>query len=151
MENTQPQILLVEDDPALQNSIIEILESQNHFVAIAKTGHEAIEKTQKKFFNIVLLDIKLPDMDGIDVLSEIHKLNPEMKKMIITGYPSIDNSIKALNLGADAYLIKPVKPNLLLSKINELLKKQKEIEEMTEKEVSNWIKKRVRQIETADK
>ena len=61
-----------------------------------------------------MLDIKLPDMDGTELITKLHKANPQMIKIIITGFPSFDNAVKSLNLGADAYITKPVNSKELL-------------------------------------
>ena len=70
-----------------------------------------------------------------------------MMKIMITGYPSIENAVEALNLGADAYIIKPVKPEKLLVIIKEKLDEQSQAEKMTEEKVTEWVKTRVRKLE----
>jgi DNA-binding NtrC family response regulator len=68
-------------------------------------------------------------------------------KIMVTGYPSLKNAVEALNLGADAYVIKPVKPEKLLALIEEKLEEQREAEKMTEEKVTEWIKTRARKLE----
>ena len=70
-----------------------------------------------------------------------------MVKIMITGYPSVENAVEAVNLGADAYVIKPVKPEKLLWLIEEKLEKQRTADKMTEEKVTRWIKTRARKIE----
>ena len=77
----------------------------------------------------------------------MHKNLPKMMKIMITGYPSLENAVEALNQGADAYIIKPVKPEKLLALIEEKLEEQSQAEKMTEEKMTKWIKTRVRKIE----
>jgi len=77
----------------------------------------------------------------------MHENLPKMVKIMITGYPSLENAVEALNLGADAYIIKPVKPDNLLALIKEKLEKQIQAEKMTEEKVTEWIKTRALKLE----
>jgi DNA-binding NtrC family response regulator len=140
-------ILVVEDDKAILKSLKEILQSEDYSVDTAKTGKDALRKSQRKFFNLALLDIKLPDIEGTELLKTMHKKQPEMMKIMVTGYPSLENAVIALNQGADAYLIKPVKPEKLLDLIEDKLEEQSQAEKMTEGKVTEWIKTRARKIE----
>ncbi len=147
MTKKKASILIVEDDANICETLSTILQQKGYKTDTAKTGREAIEKSEAKFFNVALLDIKLPDMEGTKLLTIMHKNTPKMMKIMITGYPSLENAVEALNLGADAYIIKPVKPEKLLQLIEEKLERQQEAEKMTEKRVTEWIKTRVRKIE----
>jgi DNA-binding NtrC family response regulator len=86
-------------------------------------------------------------MEGTELLAKIHKERPMMMKIMITGYPSLDNAVRALNLGADAYIMKPVNPENLLKVVEEKLKEQKEAESMTEEKIAEWIENRIRKLE----
>jgi len=143
----KPSILIVEDDTNIRETLSTILQQKEYNTDTAKNGKEALQKSQAKFFNLALLDIKLPDMEGTKLLTTMHDNQPKMMKIMITGYPSLENAIEALNLGADAYIIKPVKPEKLLALIGEKLEEQRQAEKMTEEKVTEWIKTRVRKIE----
>ena len=145
--NKKKSILIVEDDKAIIKSLKDILQSEGYSVDIAENGREAIQKSKEKFFNMALLDIKLPDMEGTKLLTLMHEDLPKMVKIMVTGYPSLENAVEALNLGADAYVIKPIKPEKLLALIKEKLEKQREAEKMTEGKVTKWIKTRARKLE----
>jgi DNA-binding response OmpR family regulator len=125
-----------------------ILEQSGYAVDAAETGREAEEKTKAMFYNLALLDIKLPDMEGTQLLAKLHEKTPKMMKIMVTGYPSLENAMEALNQGADAYVTKPVKPAKLLALIKEKLQEQKQAEKMTEGKVTSWIKTRARQLES---
>ena len=147
MTKDKPSILIVEDDTNIRETLSTILQQKGYATDTAKNGQEAIRKSKAKFFNLALLDIKLPDMEGTKLLTTMHKNLPKMMKIMITGYPSLENAVEALNIGADAYIIKPVKPEKLLALIEEKLEKQREAEKMTEERVTEWIETRVRKLE----
>jgi DNA-binding response OmpR family regulator len=85
-----------------------ILEDEGYVVDLATTGNEAIEMAQKTAYNVALLDIRLPDMEGVELLKLMKNNVPKTRKIMITGYPSMQNAISALNKKADVYLVKPV-------------------------------------------
>ena len=147
MNEEKKSVLIVEDDKAILKSLKDILQSEGYSVDTAETGREAIQKSKEKFFNMALLDIKLPDMEGTKLLTLMHEDLPKMVKIMVTGYPSLENAVEALNLGADAYVMKPIKPDKLLALIKEKLEKQREAEKMTEGKVTKWIKTRARKLE----
>jgi len=142
-----PSILIVEDDANIRETLNTILQQKGYETDTAENGQEAIQKSQARFFNIALLDIRLPDMEGTKLLTTMHETLPKMIKIMITGYPSLENAVEALNLGADAYIIKPVKPEKLLTLIEEKLKKQIQAEKMTEQKVVEWVKTRAHKLE----
>ena len=117
-------LLIVEDDPSLRKVWKIFFENMGYSVETAENGKQAIQKSTLKFYNIALVDIKLGDIEGTEVLTAMHKKWPKMVKIIATGYPSLKNAVKSLNYGAHAYLIKPFKPEKLLAIINEKLEEQ---------------------------
>ncbi len=139
-------ILVVDDDKDILDSFKVILQSEGYNVDSAETGREAIEKSEVQFYNLALLDIKLPDMEGTELLIEMHREMPRMMKILITGYPSLENAVEAVNKGADAYIIKPVNPEELLRVVAEKLNEQEEAEKMSQKKATEWIKTRIRKL-----
>jgi len=127
-------------------SLKAILELKGYKIDTAKTGQEAIEKSKANFYNLALLDIKLPDMEGTDLLVKMHGSEPKMMKVMLTGFPSLENAVRALNLGADAYLMKPINPKELLKVIEERLRERWEAEVMGEEKVRDWIETRLRKL-----
>ena len=115
-------ILVVDDDKATLQILERILQKNGYNVDTAETGREAEEKVNGKPFDLALIDVKLPDTDGIDLLSEIHQIKPKMIKIVITGFASMENGIRAMEVGADAYLVKPVSSSELLRVIEQKLK-----------------------------
>ena len=120
------RILVVDDDESVRKTFTAILEEKGYIVDTAENGKEAIEKSHKNFYNAVFIDIRLPDMEGTELLTAMKDTTPKMVKIIITGYPALQNAIEAVNKGADAYVLKPPKMKELLSTLKEHLQKQKE-------------------------
>jgi len=147
LSKNKPSILIVEDDTNIRETLKTILQQKGYNTDTAKNGKEAIQKSKAQFFNLALLDIKLPDIEGTKLLTTMHKTLPKMMKIMITGYPSLENAVEALNQGADAYIIKPVKPEKLLALIEEKLEEQSQAEKMTQEKMTQWIKTRVRKLE----
>jgi len=139
-------ILIVDDDRTILQTLKAILESKGYITDTAETGREAIEKSESKFFNLALLDVRLPDMEGTKLLTEMKDTHPTMVKIMITGHASLENAVESLNLGADAYLMKPVKPEELLKTIEEKLKAQEIAEKMTQQAVTQWIETRAKRL-----
>ncbi len=144
--NRKKSILIVDDDRAILNTAKEILQLEGYDVDAVETGLEAIKKTQAAFYHLALLDIKLPDMEGTELLNKMHRTTPKMMKIMITGFPSLDNAVEALNQGADAYLLKPVNPEELLQTVAEKLKEQEDAETMSEENVKEWIQTKVQRL-----
>jgi DNA-binding NtrC family response regulator len=140
------RILIVDDDKSLLKNLVEILQREGYDVDTAETGQKSIERSKTQFYNLALIDIRLPDMDGTQLLRLIDGHIPRTMKIIITGYPSIENAIESLNLRADAYIVKPVDVERLLKTIDEKLKEQNETAEVTEEKVARWIETRVKQL-----
>jgi DNA-binding NtrC family response regulator len=146
--DVKKSILIVDDDKAVLGVIKDILELQGYRVDTAETGQEALEKTKTRYYNLALLDIKLPDIEGTQLLTRMHRDMPKMMKIMITGYASLENAVESLNLGADAYLMKPIEAEKMLKVVEDKLKVQEEAESMSQEKVTEWIKSRIRKIES---
>jgi DNA-binding NtrC family response regulator len=131
-------ILIVDDDPEILATLREILEANGYTVQTADSGTGAILLARDMPFEITLLDIKLPDMEGTDILREIRKIRPAMKCIMVTGFASLDNAIKSLNSGAAGYIMKPVNPENLLMTIKEKLQELEEDNKITSDKVADW-------------
>lgn len=140
-------ILVVDDEPSIRKVLAAILEEKGYNVESAENGKEAIRKSKTKFYNLALIDIRLPDMEGVKLLTKMKETTPKMAKIIITGYPSLQNAVEALNKGADAYIIKPLDIDKTLATIEEQLEKQSKAQKMTEESLVDFIETRVKQLE----
>lgn len=115
-------VLVVDDEQSIRSSIKGILEKAGYLVDTAENGKKALEKAQAKRYDAALIDIKLPDIDGTDLLLKLPK-NQEMVKIIITGFSTPEEGAKAADRGADEFLVKPVEPSELLAALKERLAK----------------------------
>jgi len=122
-------ILVVDDDRSILRTFTRILQKSGYEIETAETGKEAIEKADNRHYDLALVDIRLPDMDGTDLLAKLKKQLQSTVKILITGFPSLETGVKALDEGADAYLVKPVKPQDLLVLLEEKLKVKEEAAE----------------------
>ena len=141
------RILAVDDDENIRKTLKTILEEEGYVVDTAETGNEAIDKSNAHFYNLGLIDIKLPDMEGTELLTAIKETTPKMVKIIVTGYPSLENAIETVNKGADAYILKPFDVEKVLQKIKEHLKKQEEARKYSEGKVAEFIETRAKEWE----
>jgi len=140
-------ILVVDDDPSIRKVLTAILEEKGYYVETVDTGEKAIRKSKNRFYNLALIDIRLPDMEGTELLIQMKQTVPKMVKVMITGYPSLQNAVEALNKGADAYIIKPLDIDNALSVIENLLEKQRESLKMTQEKIVEYIETRAKQLE----
>jgi DNA-binding NtrC family response regulator len=144
-------ILVVDDDAAIRRTLSKILEKKGYLVETVESGGKAIEASNEKFFNAVLIDIRLLDMEGTDLLEKLKETVPKMVKIIVTGYPSLQNAIEAVNKGADGYVLKPFDVGKLLALIEKHLKRQRENRKYSEKKVTEYIETRVKEVEFGKK
>jgi len=101
------KVLVVEDDPLMRAFIVEVLKRRRSDVVCAGTGKEGIALLQKETFDLVISDIRLPDLSGIEVLRTCKKIHPQTLVILTTAYASVETAIEAMRLGAFNYLIKP--------------------------------------------
>ena len=140
------RILVVDDDENIRMSLGTILRDEGYVVDSAVNGSEAIKKTESAVFNVALIDIRLPDMEGIELLTRMRDTVPKVRKIIMTGFPSLKNAIAAVNNKADAYLLKPVELDKLLSTIREQVDLQEIEQRYSEQKVVDFIETRVKQL-----
>lgn len=134
-------ILIVDDNENIRETMSDILQEKGYRTQTAKTGDEAIRESKTKFFNIALIDIDLPDMTGIEVLQNFRQEHPHMMNIMITGHSTKQNAVDALNLGANAYIMKPIDFRRLEDIMNQCLKKQQEASKITEERVAEFMEK----------
>ena len=148
--NKNPRILIVDDDENIRKVLAAILEDEGYNVESVDTAKKGIEKSETDFFNLALLDVRLPDMEGIELLAKLRETKPKMRKIIITGYPTLQNAVGAVTKGADAYVMKPFDVEKMLKTIKDQLKKQEEERSFSELKVAEFIETRVKELETID-
>ena len=118
------KILIVEDEKALSESIAEYLEKQDYHCDLAVNFHEAIDKIEESNYDCILLDITLPDGDGLKILEELKEDKKSDGVLIISAKNSLDDKIKGLDLGADDYLSKPFHLSELNARIAAIIRRK---------------------------
>jgi DNA-binding NtrC family response regulator len=141
------RILIIDDDENIRKVLTTILEDEGYYVESVDTAKKAIERTKRKFYNLALIDIRLPDMEGIELLTKMKNTTPKIRKIIITGYPTLQNAVEAVNRGADAYIMKPFDMEKVLEEIKDQLKKQHEEKRYNQEKVAEFIETRVRELD----
>jgi DNA-binding response OmpR family regulator len=116
--NSQP-VLVVDDERNIRMTISMSLESMGLEIDEAVNGEDALQKIDRKQYRLVLLDLKLPGMDGMEVLRRVRNIRPDIRTIIITAHGTIENAVEAMKLGAVDYIQKPFSPN----EIRELVKR----------------------------
>ncbi|RLB08400.1 MAG: sigma-54-dependent Fis family transcriptional regulator [Deltaproteobacteria bacterium] len=115
------KILVVDDEPAVRESLKDWLQEEGYEVGLASSGEEAIEMVKNEFWHVVLLDLKMPGLDGIETLQTIKKLEPEIEVIIVTAYATIESAVESIKLGAYDYVIKPLDPEEVELQIKKII------------------------------
>lgn len=124
-EKEEIRILYVDDEEDARKVFFDVLKYKGYEVDTAKDGYEAIEKVKKESYNIILTDIKMPGLSGIDIFKEIRKINPDLPVLMITGYPRMETAVELMKLGAFTYISKPINLDALYREIEVALEKGK--------------------------
>ena len=114
------KILVIDDEPIVRTSCERTLAPEGYDVTSAASGKEGLEMLEKETFGLVLLDLKMPDMDGIEVLDHIKNKWPDTKVVMVTGYSTVDTAVQALRFGAFNFIEKPFTPDTLLKAVKEV-------------------------------
>jgi len=145
------RILLIDDEESIRKTISMTLRQAGYLVDTAENGREAIKKSEVNFYNLALIDIRLPDMEGTGLLSALRETTPRIVKIILTGYPDLQNAVTAINKGVDGYLVKPVNPPELLRVVKHHLDKQKQEMAYGEQKVAEFVETRFKELESQDR
>lgn len=121
---TENNILLVDDDERLRRAAEKVLSGENGNVSMASSGTEALALLDERRFSLVIMDLRLPDVDGIALLKNVRHLYPETEVLMITGHGSVEKAVEAMRLGAYDFIQKPLDSNALLKAVAKALEKQ---------------------------
>ena len=144
------RILVIDDEESIRRTVSMTLKHAGYVVDTAENGKQAIEKSEANFYNLALIDIRLPDMEGTDLLTALKETTPRMIKIILTGFPALENAVKAINKGVDGYLIKPVNTDELLRFIKEFLEKQKHESEYSQERLAQFVETRFKELQAEE-
>ncbi len=141
---SKAKILIVDDEASIRNTLRDILEFEKYEVDEAKDGMDCLVKIKKQSYNVVILDIKMPNMDGMEALERIQQIKPELPVVMISGHASIDSAVEAVKMGAFDFISKPPDLNRLLITLRNALDRSHLITETTQ------LKKKVCKQEIQD-
>jgi len=120
------KILVVDDEKHIRDSCIRLLQRKRYDAEGAESGLEALEKISKEVYDLVLLDVRMPGMDGIEVLRRAKKLAPKISVLMLTGHGTLDTASEAMELGAAGFIRKPIAIEDLAESIDAVLDKKSE-------------------------
>lgn len=114
---SEEKVLLVDDEQDFLKALSERMQAKGLEITPATSGEEAIEAVKDEFFDAVVLDMMMPDLDGIETLKKIKEVNPDVQVILLTGHATVDKGIEAMKLGAMDFLEKPAELSSLMQKI----------------------------------
>lgn len=130
----RPRVLIIDDDRMARKILFDILMAKGYEPIMAGTGAEGAEAAKKEFVNVALIDLRLPDITGTEVVARIKSISPSTEAIILTGHATMDSAIEAANVGAFSYLQKPYAVDQLLIHLRHALEKQRTEEMLHESE-----------------
>ena len=120
-----PQILLMEDEPSVAKGLQMVLTEEGYAVDLAMTGQSALDRFSQKGFDLLVADLRLPDIDGMEVIKRVKAQRPQTSVVVITGYSTVSSAVEAMKLGAHDYLPKPFTDEEFKSAVEGALKTKK--------------------------
>jgi DNA-binding NtrC family response regulator len=137
----QARVLLVDDEEEFTDALSKRLEARNLKVKTVNRGEDAVHMVDEQSFDVIILDLAMPGMDGLETLQQIKANHPDAEIIILTGHASVESSVKAMKIGAEDLLEKPVDMADLLSKIEEAHKKRVVVlQKQSKEEIEKIIK-----------
>jgi two-component system NtrC family response regulator len=124
MVKTDQVILIVDDEEGVRDGLSELLKDEGYAVVCAEDGEEALNILRTTSIDLILTDMRMPGMSGIDLLKKVHEINDELGVIIITGYGEIESYIEAMSFGAMEYVSKPFKANELRFIVSKILQEK---------------------------
>jgi DNA-binding NtrC family response regulator len=113
-----PRILIVDDEKRFRTTMSKFLAASGLTAATAGSGREALEELRRTSYDVIILDVRMPEMSGVEALKEIKKIDPEVEVIIMTGYASVDTAKEIMTRGAYDYMLKPCAVEELMEKID---------------------------------
>jgi DNA-binding NtrC family response regulator len=119
------KILVIDDEAIVRTSCSRSLSPEGYEVKLSQNGADAMKMLEEESFDLVLTDLKMPDIDGIEVLKMIKQRWPRTEVIVVTGYQTVDTAVKSIKLGAFDYLEKPFTPDSLIAAVNNAMASKK--------------------------
>ena len=138
------KILVIDDEQLVLDSVSKILSDENFDVDVSLSGRTGLDWAIERKYDLILTDIRMPDVGGMRVLRDVKRIHPELPVVMITGYASVESSVQAMKLGAADYIEKPFEPEDLLKSVNAVLGATEEPDEQAlihKKEMSRVLER----------
>ena len=117
LDPTWPQVLIMEDEVSVAKGLGMVLSEEGYNVDLAMTGRSALDTFNQKMFDLLIADLRLPDIDGMEVIKQVKRRRPDTEVLVITGYSTVTTAVEAMKLGASDYLSKPFTEDEFLSAV----------------------------------
>jgi DNA-binding response OmpR family regulator len=121
-----PHILVMEDEPSVAHGVQTILTEEGYGVDLAMTGRAALDTFERDRYDLLVADLRLPDIDGMEVIKKVKTVRPETEVIIITGYSSVNSAVEAIKVGVHDYLAKPFTDDQLIAAVHGALEEKVE-------------------------
>ncbi len=118
---SRPRILVLDDEEIVRVSCKKCLIPEGYDVDVAANGVEGLAMTENNRYDVILTDLKMPDMDGMEFLAKVKERHPDTKVIMITGYSTVEHAVKAMRMGAYNYIEKPFTPDALIDAVKEAM------------------------------
>ncbi|HMK35343.1 MAG TPA: response regulator [Desulfomonilaceae bacterium] len=115
--SAKPRVLIVDDEERFRHTMCKLLTVEGFEASTAGSGPQGLEELRQRPYDVVILDVRMPEMTGVQVLAEIRKIDPQIEVIIMTGYASVDTAKEIMKIGAYDYLLKPYAIHELIEKI----------------------------------
>lgn len=122
---SRPKILVLDDEEIVRVSCKKCLTPEGYDVDVAANGVEGLAMIENNRYDVILTDLKMPDMDGMEFLAKVKERHPDTKVIMITGYSTVEHAVKAMRMGAYNYIEKPFTPDALIDAVKEALTGEK--------------------------
>lgn len=116
---SQPSLLVVDDELLIRDLLYDFFSDQGWSIAVAENGEKALDILKSRKIDLILSDIKMPEMDGLELTARVHEQYPQIPVVLMTGYPSVDTAVAALRHKAVDYIVKPFNIHQLYKKLDE--------------------------------
>ena len=123
------RILVVDDEEIVIRSCLRVLEGNGYEIDVAHDGHEALRKVESNTYDVMILDIMMPNLGGMEVLRRVKETHPDINVIMITGLSQIDTAVQAMKLGAFDYISKPFEPDEIKLVVERALERRRRLQE----------------------
>lgn len=138
LDNTPRSILIVDDELLIRDLLYDFFSERNWQVAVCESADKALEQLKNRRFEIVVVDLKLPESDGISLIGKVKAFFPDLPIVIVTGFPSVESAIAAVRLKVEDYIVKPFNINKLYKTVDSIIDSRRHLVKKTAEETENY-------------